>query len=821
MMPPATTFNSPLEAGMRTVCVLVPAHPKAFDVQRLVAFDYLVVHSGDMGGPESLHPQLPNRSAELLVRRQIVERGLHLMLHRGLVERQVDASGIRYRAGELAATFLESLTVPYLRALRERGDWVAGNFGDMSDETLRHTMGRFFGRWIEESPGGAAQSRDRHGMTIPWLKLRHLYFTWNPEKPSAKLEFETGAQRHLRCGRTRAASRSWSRPSTSCLRGQRAAQATYPNASVTTASSSSGSRRPEMRPSRSPGPPRAGSFKVVRGGRTNSIVPEGAAPTVLGPAHSARKTTNVSRFLLDKVGLDSKKVRTNADNETRDLSFRDLSNLCLVTETDIQKKGSPIETGQVISRTVEYSVFKLLLTGVDDSALVAASRVATASQSRAGKLEVLDELIASCQQKITESGEDPQELASQLERLATSIAHEQEALRASEERYQTLLKRRNELRQKLENGTDRRPPKFDEFLARFDLLDKHYQSDLQRLESIREAGSLLAALPPQRCPLCGATPQEQHRDTSVDGNLETIVAAAEAESAKIVRLRRELAETVKQLGREAASFDRLLPRLAEEREKLDHEIQEFRPGLSERRHRRTTELVEERALRSRRPQALFTQIADLQARRTALERTPEGEATASQAATDLSSSTLDLFARQVEGLLKAWNFPESERVHFEEKDRDLVIQGKRRSSQGKGKRAITHAAFSIGLMDFCRAQNRQHPGFVVLDSPLLAYRAPEDPEDDLRGTDVQDKFYLYLAGVGERQVIIVENTTPPDDIAKRPATTFFSKNPHLGRYGFFPCRHLRGPRVETGDVAPDRQELPVDLRGLRVIQGGP
>jgi hypothetical protein len=147
---PVTTFNSPLEAGVRSVCVLVPAHPQAFDVQRLVAFDYLVVHSGDIGGPESLHPQLPNRSAELLVRRKIVERGLHLMQHRGLVERQVDATGIRYRAGELAATFLTSLIASYVQALRERGTWVAETFGSMDDETLRHTMGRVFGRWFEE-----------------------------------------------------------------------------------------------------------------------------------------------------------------------------------------------------------------------------------------------------------------------------------------------------------------------------------------------------------------------------------------------------------------------------------------------------------------------------------------------------------------------------------------------------------------------------------------------------------------------------------------------------------------------------------------------
>lgn len=147
---PVTTFNSPLEAGIRTVAILVPAHPHAFDVQRLVAFDYIAVHSGDIGGPESLHPRLPHRSAELLVRRNIIERGLHLMIHRGLVERRADASGISYRAGELAETFLSALTAPYVTALRERGEWVIRTFGDMSEDTLREKMGQFFGRWIEE-----------------------------------------------------------------------------------------------------------------------------------------------------------------------------------------------------------------------------------------------------------------------------------------------------------------------------------------------------------------------------------------------------------------------------------------------------------------------------------------------------------------------------------------------------------------------------------------------------------------------------------------------------------------------------------------------
>lgn len=44
------TFNSPLEAGIRSVGLLVASYPKCFDIQQLVVFDYLVVHTGDING---------------------------------------------------------------------------------------------------------------------------------------------------------------------------------------------------------------------------------------------------------------------------------------------------------------------------------------------------------------------------------------------------------------------------------------------------------------------------------------------------------------------------------------------------------------------------------------------------------------------------------------------------------------------------------------------------------------------------------------------------------------------------------------------------
>ena len=105
------------------------------------------------------------------------------------------------------------------------------------------------------------------------------------------------------------------------------------------------------------------------------------------------------------------------------------------------------------------------------------------------------------------------------------------------------------------------------------------------------------------------------------------------------------------------------------------------------------------------------------------------------------AAVADAFARQVETVAKEWHFPEAERVFFDPKARDVIIAGKPRTARGKGLRAITHAAFTFGLLQFCKANETPHPSFVILDTPLRAYREPEGTEDDLSGTDLNVRFY--------------------------------------------------------------------------------
>lgn len=144
------TFNSPLEAGIRSVTILDAAYPQAYDLQRLIACDYLLVHTAEIGGPDNLHPSVPMQSAELLVRRKLVEQALLLMMTRNLVERKITSEGIKYIAGENANTFLSSVSSQYLITLKERASWLVDEFGDYKDEEFKNVMRRFFDEWVEE-----------------------------------------------------------------------------------------------------------------------------------------------------------------------------------------------------------------------------------------------------------------------------------------------------------------------------------------------------------------------------------------------------------------------------------------------------------------------------------------------------------------------------------------------------------------------------------------------------------------------------------------------------------------------------------------------
>lgn len=146
-----TPFNHPIETGIRSLITLSAVFPERCDLQRLIYFDYLLVHSGDLpDGPPSLHPATPHRSGEFITRRETVRQGLHLLSDRDLVSVHYGIDGITYKAEPLGMALTQALQGVYSRRLQVIAAWLAARFHDVSNDDLHTLMQGHVTQWGSE-----------------------------------------------------------------------------------------------------------------------------------------------------------------------------------------------------------------------------------------------------------------------------------------------------------------------------------------------------------------------------------------------------------------------------------------------------------------------------------------------------------------------------------------------------------------------------------------------------------------------------------------------------------------------------------------------
>lgn len=502
--------------------------------------------------------------------------------------------------------------------------------------------------------------------------------------------------------------------------------------------------------------------------------------------HAASRDDNISGWLLGCIDLLGKYVRKNANGECRSLSFRDIARLVIVNEQEIIRQNSPFLTGQYVSKTAEKSALKLMLSGTDDSALVCADARKQPEENDQAKAELLEEWISDLEDEIAKYGYSREELEVQFGKLEVSISSSREQLQLAQSQLNEMTTQRREIIRNRESIKDRIDD-IANMLERFALLKDQYIIDLRRLMAIEESGSLFVHHERVPCPLCGASPKAQHSIEECDGDVASIVMAAAVEMEKIKKLASDLDSTVTALKEESSRLSGSLVEIEGKFNGVDTKIKSvIAPELADVQSG-YSECIDTRS-KIVSILSLFTRLDKLLAQQEELFGEEENPKSADQKnTTKISTQLLYDFSKTVKRILEAWDFPDTGSVYFEEKMMDFVINGKLRGNRGKGLRAITHAAATLGLLEFCKERSLPHPGFVVLDSPLLAYYKPEGEDDSLQGSALKQKFYKYLIEEhSDSQVIIVENEHPPEPFAGQLGLTVFTKNPQHGRFGLFP-----------------------------------
>lgn len=513
------------------------------------------------------------------------------------------------------------------------------------------------------------------------------------------------------------------------------------------------------------------------------------APT-LSKKHSAAEVETISGFLLGLSSLWGNKVRTNSAGNAISLSFRDVAHLIFIDEKRIIEDRSPIFSGRDTAETKEASVFNLFLTGVDDSSVITHETRKENQQRKKAQLELLDRMIGRTEEQLSKADKELNTIAERKNSVDEAIAARTEVITINQNEIAVHQQRRQAAWNTVQQVSARRNAT-QQLKTRFGLLEQHYNNDLARLKALIEADHYFSQLSEVRCPLCGADVKDHNgslHSSQESGELQNIRIACQEEVRKIQALLKDLLGTTSQLDCELSSLEKqheeqlslfqdantvIERQLAPRAKQLQSELTDF---MDRRDALAYAEMLQERldSLRQERDE-----VAKAVWKSKPVENDGSQELLVPQA--------VEKFTLAVQAILAEWRYPNLTRVTFNNERSDLIISGKDRASEGKGFRAISCGAFIIGLLRYCADHDMPHAGLVAIDSPLVTYKRRDTQPGEEIPEDVSKAFYEALALTPkDRQIIVLENEDPPEHVQPKIYYTHFSRQPGVGRYGFFP-----------------------------------
>lgn len=493
---------------------------------------------------------------------------------------------------------------------------------------------------------------------------------------------------------------------------------------------------------------------------------------------SGKYATKASRTNYDKtinsvwlslIGInDLHLVISNENYKKQILSWRTFSHMFMLTETKIISEYSAILSGRDISNTAVIASLIFLLSGQDFAETETKdTKEIKEVKKNAVKAYINKELFRLSernQELLAQLKENPNiDIAVEIEKIMAEISTNEKRINSSIEENQKILA---QLYEKNENLSE-----CNVLLNRYDELTTQYDADLKRLNFIVDGEANLNASFSTHCPFCDGEVVVKKNENYID--------AAKSDYKKIKLQAKDLESASKELRSEKLILEQEIGTLMEKKKSMEELIEkELKPQVFNLKEKLS---AYKDAIECQKEIDILKKLSEQKTADMIENDTDEESELKFKVKEHLDYSFINELSNGIKSFLENCNYDNLLSVIFDKADMDIVINGKKKSSNGKGYNAYFNSVVAIVLSRYMESKAKYSPDFLVLDSPILSLKEKETkkPSETMRNT-LFENIVDNQKGI---QTIVIENEIP--EINYKDANIIhFTKEKNNGRYGF-------------------------------------
>ena len=416
---------------------------------------------------------------------------------------------------------------------------------------------------------------------------------------------------------------------------------------------------------------------------------------------SGKYATKASRTNYDKtinsvwlslIGInDLHLVISNENYKKQILSWRTFSHMFMLTETKIISEYSAILSGRDTSNTAVIASLIFLLSGQDFAETETKdTKEIKEAKKNAVKAYINKELFRLSernQELLAQLKENPNiDIAVEIEKIMAEISTNEKRINSSIEENQKILA---QLYEKNENLSE-----CNVLLNRYDELTTQYDADLKRLNFIVDGEANLNTSFSIHCPFCDGEVVVKKNQNYID--------AAKSDYKKIKLQAKDLESASKELRSEKLSLEQEIGTLMAKKKSIEELIEkELKPQVFNLKEKLSTY---KDAIECQKEIDILKKLSEQKTADMIENDTDEESELKFKVKEHLDYSFINELSNGIKSFLENCNYDNLLSVIFDKADMDIVINGKKKSSNGKGYNAYFNSVVAIVLSRYMESK---------------------------------------------------------------------------------------------------------------------